>query len=293
MKKLFRNYLLPLLTGLGICIILVSPIIYYALFRIFVVGVYPVPSDSMQPAIMPGDVILVNKLKLGPRTFKSLDFLNCDTIPVKNIRFKGYGQIERNDVVVFNYPYADSWSRARFNYKAIYVKRCLGLPGDTISIENGFYKVAGFNKFLGNQDNQYRLSQFPDEILDTISGNRRENGWTVKNFGPLYIPKAGDRICLDSINREYYTRIIEWETGGQVTSKNGIYYLNSDTISCYIVQNNYYFMAGDKVSNSRDSRFWGLLQEEYIIGVVPFILYSKDVWDGYLRTDRFFKSLNL
>lgn len=293
MKKLLHEYLLPILTGIGIFIGLASPIFYYALLRIFVVGIYPVPSDSMQPTIVPGDVILVNKLKLGPRTFKSLDFLESDTIPVKNIRFKGYGQIERNDVVVFNYPYADSWRKARFNYKAIYVKRCLGLPGDTISIENGFYKVAGYNKILGSKENQSRLSQFPDEILDTIPGTRRENGWTVKNYGPLYIPKIGDTIWLDSLNREYYVRIIEWETGRRVTSDKGVYFLGGDTISCYTVRNNYYFVAGDKVSNSRDSRFWGLLQEEYIIGVAPVVLYSRDVWDGHLRTDRFLKSLDI
>lgn len=293
MKKLFQNYFLPLLIGLGICIGLISPIIYYALLRIFVVGIYPVPSDSMQPAIIPGDVILVNKLKFGPRTFKNLDFLDCDTIPVDNIRFKGYGHIERNDVVVFNYPYADSWSKARFNYKEIFVKRCLGLPGDTIRIENGFYKVAGYDKILGNQENQFRLSQFPDEILNTIPGNRRKNGWTVKNYGPLYIPKAGDTISLDFLNREYYTRIIEWETGGQITSENGVYYLNGEIISQYTVQHSYYFMAGDKVSNSRDSRFWGLLQEEYIIGEAPLILYSKDTWSGHLRMDRILKSISL
>lgn len=127
MKKLFREYIKPILWGFAIFVALVF---LWAFLKIFVFGYFPVPSDSMRPSIIPGDVVFVNKLKLGPRTFRSLDFLDCDTIPVKNIRFPGYGSIKRNDVIVFNYPYADAWSKARFNYKVFYVKRCISLPRD-------------------------------------------------------------------------------------------------------------------------------------------------------------------
>ena len=59
------------------------------------------------------------------------------------------------------------------------------------------------------------------------------------------------------------------------------------------MKNDYYFVAGDNLFDSRDSRYWGLLQQEYIVGVVPFILYSKDRNGGGGRWDRFFKSLDL
>ena len=100
--------------GAGILLVLVA---VWAGLKIFVLGYFPVPTGSMRPSIIPGDVVFVNKLRLGPRTFRGLDFLDSDTIPVKNVRFPGYGDVRRNDVIVFNYPYADSWSRARFNYK--------------------------------------------------------------------------------------------------------------------------------------------------------------------------------
>lgn len=139
----------------------------------------------MRPSIIPGDVVFVNKLKLGPRTFRNLDFLDSDTVAVRNIRFPGYGSIKRNDVIVFNYPYADAWNKARFNYKAFYVKRCIGLPGDTLSIVNGFYKVSGQAIPLGNIKDQRKLSPVPIESLPvSISRTDRSNGWTIKKIRP-------------------------------------------------------------------------------------------------------------
>lgn len=291
MKALWGKYVLPLLYSILIFIVFIIPIVYYALLRILVVGLYPVPSESMLPTIIPGDVILVNKLKLGSRVILDMDYFNHNMLSVKLFRLPGYGHIERNDVIVFNYPYADSWRSAKFNYKAVYVKRCIGLPGDTISIANGFYKIAGYAGVLGNRENQENLSLFPDELVDSIPGGKQENGWSFKNYGPLYIPKSGDIIFLDSINQEYYSRIIEWETGEKILKDKGLYFLNGKAISSYTVKNNYYFVAGDNVSNSRDSRFWGLLQEDYIIGVVPFILYSRVQGNDKLRWNRMFKSV--
>ena len=199
MKHLWTEYIVPILWGMGIFLALVA---LWAGMKILVLGYFPVPTSSMRPSIVPGDVVFVNKLRLGPRTFRNLDFLDSDTIPVENIRLPGYGEIERNDVIVFNYPYADSWSKARFNYKAFYVKRCLGLPGDTLSIVNGFYKVAGCDLPLGNLRDQKRLSRTPLENLPlSISRADRPNGWTIKDFGPLYIPREGELRILQASDR--------------------------------------------------------------------------------------------
>ena len=291
MKHLWTEYIVPILWGMGIFLALVA---LWAGMKILVLGYFPVPTSSMRPSIVPGDVVFVNKLRLGPRTFRNLDFLDSDTIPVENIRLPGYGEIERNDVIVFNYPYAVSWSKARFNYKAFYVKRCLGLPGDTLSIVNGFYKVAGCDLPLGNLRDQKRLSRTPLENLPlSISRADRPNGWTIKDFGPLYIPREGDTIVVDERNYEFYKRLIEWETGGEMTASKGKYCLDGHPVDRYVVKNDYYFVAGDNLFDSRDSRYWGLLQQEYIVGVVPFVLYSKDRNGGGVRWDRFFKSLDL
>ncbi len=291
MKYIWKEYIKPVIWGFVIFLALIA---LWAFLKIFVFGYFPVPTNSMQPSIIPGDVVFVNKLKLGPRTFKNLDFLDNDTIPVKNIRFPGYGNIERNDVIVFNYPYADSWSRAHFNYKSFYVKRCIGLPGDTLSIVNGFYKVAGHDAPLGNIQDQKRLSRIPiGELHVSVSRADRPNGWTMKDFGPLYIPRQGDTLTLNEWNYEFYKRVIEWETGGKMMGADRKYYLDGKEIMHYPVRNNYYFVTGDNVFDSRDSRYWGLLQEEYIVGTVPFILYSKNRQNGKWRWDRLFKSLDL
>ena len=291
MKHVWKEYIVPVLWGF---VIFVALVVLWIALKIFVLGYFPVPSNSMQPSIIPGDVVFVNKLKLGPRTFRNLDFLDSDTIAVQNIRFAGYGDIARNDVIVFNYPYADSWSRARFNYKSFYVKRCIGLPGDTLSIVNGFYKVAGHDAPLGNIQDQKRLSRIPiGELHVSVSRADRPNGWTMKDFGPLYIPRQGDTLTLNEWNYEFYKRVIEWETGDKMTRADGKYCLDGKEILHYPVRNNYYFVAGDNVFDSRDSRYWGLLQEEYIVGTVPFILYSKDRQNGKWRWNRLFKSLDL
>lgn len=288
----FRKYVKPVIRGI---IAAVALIFLWGLLKIFVFGYFPVPSDSMRPSIIPGDVVFVNKLKLGPRTFRSLDFLDSDTVAVRNIRFPGYGSIKRNEVIVFNYPYADLWYKARFNYKKYFVKRCIGLPGDTLSIANGVYMVAGYTGSLGNLEDQRRLSGLSlDNMVPFSSRTNRPNGWTIKDFGPLYIPREGDMIKLDNTNFEFYRRIIEWEMdNGRIVKKGNKYYLGKTEISQYKVRNNYYFVAGDNVLTSRDSRYWGLLQEEYIVGICPFILYSKDRQTGKIRWNRFFKTLDL
>ena len=287
-----RQYVKPVVWGIVTAVALAA---LWGLLKIFVFGYFIVPSDSMRPAIVPGDIVFINKLKLGPRTFRSLDFLESDTIPVRNIRFPGYGSIKRNDVIVFNYPYADLWYKARFNYKKFFVKRCIGLPGDTLAIENGIYKVSGYTGPLGYLKDQRHLSGLSlDNMVPFTSRTNRPNGWTIKDFGPLYIPREGDVIELDDTNFEFYRRIIEWETGvGRMVKNGDKYYLGDTPIDRYRVKNNYYFVAGDNVLTSRDSRYWGLLQEEYIVGTCPFILYSKDRQTGKIRWNRFFKSLDL
>ena len=107
--------------------------------RVFVCDKYPVSTTSMTPTIIPGDQILVNKLVFGARIYKNLKFLQGDSL--ETFRIPGFRKIRHNDVVVFNFPFGnDDWQKIEFRINRVFAKRCLGLPGDTLSVVNGFYR---------------------------------------------------------------------------------------------------------------------------------------------------------
>ena len=126
MKKVLKN----ILQYLGVVVI--SLLIAVAL-RLFVVDFYSIPSDSMEPAIEPGDFILVDKLSFGARMYRNFDFLEDKTEP-ETWRVKGFAPIRHGDVLVFNFPYSGGWNKISMHLSRFYVKRCIGVPGDTVQI---------------------------------------------------------------------------------------------------------------------------------------------------------------
>jgi signal peptidase I len=88
-----------------------------------------------------------------------------------------------------------------------------------------------------------------------------------------------------------YWNLIRYETGGELNLQNDTVYLNSNHLQSYIFQQNYYFMAGDLTFDSRDSRYWGLLPEDHIIGKVAIVWQSKDKQTGKRRWNRFLKKI--
>lgn len=279
-------------TFLGICGIA----LLWLLLQIFCITSFHIPSDSMEPNLIAGDAILVNKLEYGARLFNVMKAVEGEQVKIK--RLPGWGSVERNDVVVFNYPCPKKWRRIEMDVMQYYVKRCVAIPGDTFRIVNGRYRVAGYQHDLGNVSAQERFMRFIEEqnLPDSASGVRAypgdaSIGWTVRNFGPLYIPKAGDSIHLDNRAMRLYKNVIEWEQGGKVRSEDNKIYLNDRIITGYRFRKNYYFMAGDKAENSKDSRYWGLLPEEYIVGKAWRIWKSVDEMQGKTRWNRVWKKV--
>ena len=82
--------------------------------------------------------------------------------------------------------------------------------------------------------------------------------WTIKNFGPLYIPQKGVTIELDDVGRAIYGPVIEYETGSWP----------DESVTSHTFKNNYYFALGDNSMESQDSRYWGFIPEDFIIGIV-------------------------
>lgn len=273
---------------------LIGMAVLLALFlRIFCFSSYKIPSYSMLPTITGGDYILVNKWILGPRLYKSFDFSNDQKI--ETYRLKGLRKVKRNDVLVFNFPYGEDWNTMKFNRKAYYLKRCVAIPGDTFYIERGIYKVKNISDTLGcyqNQsDNWKRFNKENSDPVDESFPFDRAYNWTVLDFGPLYIPKKDKQIAIDTLNIKLYRNLISYETGKNITIKNEKVYLDKQILSNYTFQMNYYFMTGDYVFDSCDSRYWGLVPEDHIVGKAIIIRQSKDPETKKFRWDRFLKEI--
>ncbi|MCD8184482.1 MAG: signal peptidase I [Bacteroides sp.] len=247
----------------------------------FCITSFHIPSDSMEPNLIAGDAILVNKLEYGARLFNVMEAVQGKQVEIE--RLPGLGSIKRNDVVVFNYPCPKKWMRIEMDIMQYYVKRCVALPGDTFRIVNGRYQVDGYPHSLGSPEAQDRFREMIEErnLPPTATGVKAYPGdtligWTVKDFGPFYIPKAGDSIALDGRALKLYRNVIEREQGGELRYEDDKIYLDNRIIAGYHFRKNYYFMAGDKAENSKDSRYWGLLPEEYIVGKAWRIWKSVD-----------------
>ena len=271
-------------------------VVLWLLAQVFCVTSFHIPSDSMEPALLAGDVILVDKLTYGARLFNVMDAVAGKQVEIK--RLLGMGGMRRNDIVVFNYPCPKQWKRIEMDVMQYYVKRCVALPGDTFRIANGRYKVNGYAGTLGCVDAQDRFMALISEqgLTDDAIGVRAypEDSlirWTTKEFGPLYIPKSGDIIPMDGRTVKLYKNMVEWEQKKSLRYEAGNTYLGDSLIAEYRFLKNYYFMAGDKAENSKDSRYWGLLPEDYIVGKAVRIWKSVDKGTDRVRWNRIFKKI--
>ena len=127
----------------SICIL----IIVFISFQVTTFTTFHIPSDSMYPALQAGNNVLVNKWIMGTRIFNIWDALEGKEVKIH--RLPGVGKIKRNDVLVFNFPYPAKKDSLAMDVMLYYVKRCIALPGDTLEIRNGFYRIRGIEEKLG------------------------------------------------------------------------------------------------------------------------------------------------
>ena len=234
-----------------------------------------------------------------------------------------------------------------------YVKRCVGLPGQTLEIRNGIIYLDGVaNKEPDAAQSNYhvmlkhsipeklrkelRLSQedLPDsqnkpgsvtipltrkaaeilasktEIVQDISPVRyipqdcewlfpqnMNTHWTIDDYGPIWIPAKGETIEINIDNLPLYERIIKVYEGNDLkVERDGTILINGKKADSYTFQMDYYWMMGDNRQNSADSRFWGYVPEDHIVGRPVFIWLSLDKdknWGqkGKIRWNRLFRSV--
>jgi signal peptidase I len=288
-------------------------------------------------------------------------------------RFPGIREIDNNHVVVFNYPDGDTVALQRQNqsYYALvremgreavwrhfdvvarpvdkrenYIKRAVGIPGDTLEIIEGQIFINGnllpdpegvqhnyqvitdgsllqrrvFERHNITEWDQaaqgiylmaitsevaQQLSTLPN-VTDVIKlGQEKGAGmryifphhpdfpWNEDNFGPIYIPSRGATIDIDITNIPLYERIIGTYEGNVLEIRNDQIYINGQPATTYTFEMDYYWMVGDNRHNSADSRFWGYVPEDHIVGRAMFVWLSLDKEKSFLSRIRFNKTFRV
>ncbi|MCX7906992.1 MAG: signal peptidase I [Bacteroidetes bacterium] len=300
------------------------------LIRTFLLEAFRIPTPSMEKSLLVGDFLLVSKLHYGARTPITLGVPFTDLyipgLELPFVRLPGFTQVRRNDVIVFNYPRLD----APIDRKPHYIKRAVGLPGDTLEIRQKQVYINGrpLENPPGMQwhwwltlDERIRISTIRLEELGVqqlrLIGNRllvnatqkaieevrtwpgvlavepevfpagdgrfafdtfpEGMGYNRDNFGPLWIPAKGASIALtEDTYRRYAWTINRYEGHRLERGPDGVFLLDGQPATQYTFRQNYYFVMGDNRDDSEDSRFWGFVPEDHLVGRALVIYFSWD-----------------
>ncbi|MFC6099683.1 signal peptidase I [Olivibacter domesticus] len=342
---------------------IVFAVVAATLIRTFLIEAYMIPSGSMERSLLTGDFLFVSKINYGPRlpmTPIAFPFAH-HTMPITGTkaywdglemdyrRLPGLQKIKRNDVVVFNYPMeADAPYNRPVDKRENYIKRAIGVPGDTIAIidaqvyvngKKGITPVEGQLMYQVitdgtdiNPDRIYdmRIETFPigvpnsygfyltPSLANTIKGwsNVKEvrpviypkgtpeptqdifpqgAKWNRDNYGPVIVPHQGWTVQLNDQTAPIYERAITIYEGNTFEKKTDGYYINGNKSDSYTFKMNYFWMMGDNRHNSLDSRFWGFVPEDHIVGKALFVWLSLDDKGSFfdkIRWNRIFMGIH-
>jgi signal peptidase I len=239
------------------------------LLKSFVIDAFRIPSTSMENTLQIGDFLLVNKLAYGLHTPRHFPFsstsLSSWTIPLLR-------SVHRGDVIVFEFP--GSSYEVHPSESVNYIKRCIGLPGDTVEIRSGKVFVNGIETSFPAHGRRTSHStgsplHYNAEFFPIGSS------FSDINYGPIVVPKRGDRININPAAVSPWKIFIERE-GHSVQTRNESVLIDGAETSAYRVQKNYYFVLGDNRDNSIDSRYWGFVPDDHLIGEALCIYWSWD-----------------
>lgn len=331
--------------------------------RMFLIEAFVIPTPSMEGSLLVGDYLFVSKVHYGMRTPKTVlqvpllhnrlpvvdreSYLTNPDLPY--YRLPAIEKIDRFDPIVFNWPVGDSvyvapdraytvgqirrgeYTLSRnlpltvrpLDKKDHYIKRAIGLPGDTLSIKdrvvhiNGqpirqpenaqfAYRVstsetrinlkkldeAGVNlAFCHPEMGLFYLTEKQVDVVKSLGNDIQvtpwpmsprpmfpfydvNTGWSVDDYGPVYIPAKGTTITLSPDNIKTYWRAIQVYEKNELELKNGAVYLNGNPETTYTFKQDYYWAMGDNRHNSEDSRAWGFVPADHIVGKPLFIWFS-------------------
>jgi signal peptidase I len=245
-------------------------IIAFAL-KATIIEAYQVPTGSMENTILVGDFLLGNKFVYGVRT------PNWIGIPWTKVgfhipwfRLPAFKEPKQGDVVIFKYP-VDA-IRCPKEPGLNYIKRCIAGPGQAIEIKNKIVYVDG-EIFEDFQKVRYIGQTYPPYarepgIFPRGAGNR-------DNYGPVYVPAEGDTLYYGKVNTDIIRNVVEL-ANHNFHIIGGKMYIDGKSTDYYIVEQDHYFMMGDNRHNSEDSRYWGFVPYDLVLGEALFIYFSWD-----------------
>jgi len=244
-------------------------IVIIALFvRSTIIEAYQVPTGSMENTIKVGDFILGNKFIYGIRTpdWLGIPFTHVG-FHIPHWRTPPFDKPESGDVIIFQYPLDD-----RVNY----IKRLVAGPGQTIEVRDKTVYVDG-TRFDNPQEVKY-TSQ------DTHPGKWQEPnifppGYGNKdNYGPFHVPAEGDTYVFGEDNNALI-RYLVVQDGHEFNYRNGRFFVDGKQVESYTVEQNYYFVMGDNRDNSWDSRYWGPVPFDNVLGqgLITYFSWDKQV----------------
>lgn len=248
------------------------------LLKIFVIEAYRIPTTSMENTLYVGDFILVNKLAYGIRLPNYFPFFSIN-LPIFDVPV--FRNVKQGDVVVFRFPIEGN-NHNRANIPEFYIKRCIGLPGDTVVVRSDNVLVNGAKiKFPSSGKCYYnsKIAYLNMPFADKSSTEQEQI---------FIIPKKGDVINLNTSSYHRWKSIIE-RTGSTVELRDTAILIDGKITSEYIVKEDYYFMLGDNRSNSVDSRTWGFVPDDNLIGEALIIYWS---WDSESLAQNFVERFN-
>lgn len=239
-----------------------------ALFlKFFIVEAYRIPTSSMENTLIAGDFVLVNKFIYGAQTPRYVPFTS---VRLPQMRLPAISPPRRGDIVVFESP-ESRWD-ANPHEVVNFVKRCVALPGDTLAIVDGVVFVNGQRLPVPLAARAERPLMYPRGFRDNKIFPRGA-GFNEDNFGPLVIPQSGRQVELTLDNVSEYWDIVEHEGHVMATTQSGVL-IDGRPAQTYRIQKNYYFMLGDNRDNSLDSRFWGFVSADLVVGKAFLVYWS-------------------
>jgi signal peptidase I len=241
--------------------------VFTALFlKLFVIEAYRIPTASMENTLFAGDYLLVNKFVYGARTPR---YLPLTYRPIPFLTLPAIAKPKRGDVLVFESPV---WRESPGAEMVNYVKRCIGIPGDTVQIVNREVFVNSLPFPEPFQKASQKITPYPPGYVDPriYPPGAPFNG---DNYGPLVVPRSGQVIGLSTGNVDTWRELIEREGYGVAIREENVL-IDGIPVRSYEVKYDYYFVMGDNRRNSLDSRYWGLVPGHLLIGKAFMIYWS-------------------